>query len=129
MHWIKRQINTINNKFSRNEKKTHLSSILCRIPESIRLLKPYFITDCLKYFNLGPDLIKWIKVLYYDIFSNTINNGYMSDQFQIQKGVGQRCPLSSSLFLQVLTNYIKLKKYGTETSVKNLITSIHTCMF
>jgi len=46
--------------------------------------------------------------------SGGFNNGYMSDQFQIQKGVRQGCPLSSSLFikcLQVLTNYIKLNKY------------------
>ena len=77
----------------------------------------------------------------------------MSDQFQIQKGVRQGCPLSSSLFiicLQVLTNYIKLNKdiegikvgdeeikqslyaddaiffnNGTEKSFENLIQSIH----
>ena len=112
-----------------------------------------FIIDCLKSFNFGPDLIKWIEIFYNDIFSNIINNGFMSDQFQIQKGVRQGCPLSSSLFiicLQVLTNYIKLNKdiegikvgdeeikqslyaddatffnNGTEKSFENLIQSIH----
>ena len=111
-----------------------------------------FIIDCLNSFNFGPDLIKWIKVFYNDIFSNIINNGYMSDQFQIQKGVRQGCPLSSSLFiicLQVLTNYIKLNEdikgikvgdeeikqslyaddatffnNGTQTSFENLIKNI-----
>jgi len=66
--------------------------------------------NSLQTLNFGPDiLIQWTKVFYTDIQSIIINNGHMSESFNIQKGVRQGCPLSSFLFIiciQILTNYI-----------------------
>jgi len=71
------------------------------------------ILDSLKSFNFGPTLIRWIEIFYNKISSTIINNGFMSEDFLIEKGVRQGCPLSSFLFilcLQILTNYITLNK-------------------
>jgi len=66
--------------------KSTRSFIFADFQKAFDRLSHNFIIDCLKYFNFGPDIIKWIKVFNNDIFSNIMNNVYMSDQFQIQKG-------------------------------------------
>ena len=69
-----------------------------------------FITDALTSQNFGPDLIQWISVLNNDIQSIIINNGHLSEAFNIQKGVRQGCPLSTFIFiicLQPLKQYIR----------------------
>ena len=66
-----------------------------------------FILKCLKKLNFGSSLIKWVEVFYTNIKSLIINNGHLSDSFEIKKGVRQGCPLSSTLFiicLQLLSN-------------------------
>ena len=74
---------------------------------------------CLQHFNFGESLIKWVKLFYNDITSIVINNGYFSDAFNINRGVRQGCPLSSSLFIiciEILSNYIQ-----KENSIKGII--------
>ena len=41
----------------------------------------------------------WIKVIYKDINSCVINNGWASEFFSINRGVRQGCPLSAYLFI------------------------------
>ena len=69
--------------------------------------------NSLQTLNFGPDIIQWTKVFYTNIQSIILNNRHMSESFSIQKGVRQRCPLSSFLFIiciQILTDYIKNNK-------------------
>ena len=58
-----------------------------------------FLTKVLETFNFGPQIRKWINVLYTDITSCVINNGYASEFFSLQRGVRQGCPLSGILFV------------------------------
>ena len=58
-----------------------------------------FIQKCLNTFNFSLDLQQWIKVFYTDIFSCVLNNGYASENFRIERGVRQGCPLSGTLFI------------------------------
>ena len=58
-----------------------------------------FINKCLEHFGFGEDLKKWVKVFYSDINSCVINNGYMSNYFQLTRGVRQGCPLSCYIFI------------------------------
>ena len=37
-----------------------------------------FIIDTLSFLNFGPKLIAWVKLLYTDISSTVINNGWTS---------------------------------------------------
>ena len=53
-----------------------------------------FIHKALKIFNFGPNVRKWISILYKDIESGVINAGYMTSYFKICRGVRQGCPLS-----------------------------------
>ena len=58
-----------------------------------------FLEKCLKKFNFGPDLIRWINTFYSDIQSCVINNGLCSQYFNIERGVRQSDSLSPYLFV------------------------------
>ena len=58
-----------------------------------------FIQHALKFFNFGPNIRKWISVLYNDVECGVINGGYMTNYFRVSRGVRQGCPLSSLLFI------------------------------
>ena len=77
-----------------------------------------FIFKTLKYFNLGHDIIRWVKVFYTEISSCIINNGVFSKTFDILRGVRQGCPLSPYLF--VLCVEILAIAIRRDTSVKGI---------
>ena len=52
----------------------------------------------LRFFNFGPDIIRWIKTLYYDAKLCVIQNGYFSKFFNIGRGCRQGDPVSSYIF-------------------------------
>jgi len=49
--------------------------------------------------GFGPYFIKWVKLLYTDIRSAVLVNGYTSDWFSPSRGVRQGCPLSPLLYV------------------------------
>ena len=49
--------------------------------------------------NFGENFRKWVKVIYKNISSCVINNGFSSPFFLLQRGVRQGCPLSGLLFI------------------------------
>ena len=60
-----------------------------------------FLFQTLKAFNVGENFINWIKLLYNNNFSCVSNNGYLSDYFQLNRGIRQGCPILALLFLLV----------------------------
>jgi hypothetical protein len=60
------------------------------------------IYDTLKLFNLGPNLIKWVRTIYSAPEACVTNNGFSSPFFTLQRGVRQGCPLSAYLFIMVV---------------------------
>jgi len=69
-----------------------------------------FIKNCLKLFNFGPDIQKWIKILYNNVSSCVLNNGFASEFFHLERGVRQGCHLSGLLFvigIELLAKAIK----------------------
>ena len=58
-----------------------------------------YILRCLKSFNFGADIIRWVKCFYQGANSCVQNAGHMSDFFSINRGVRQGCPLSPYLFI------------------------------
>ena len=52
----------------------------------------------LSWFNFGEEITKYIKVLYDKISLCTINNGYTSPRFNLNKGLLQGNPVASILF-------------------------------
>jgi len=58
-----------------------------------------FMFRALQFFGFGESFIRWVSVLYKDITSKVINNGYISTPFKLSRGVRQGCPLSPYLFI------------------------------
>ena len=57
-----------------------------------------FLEQSLAYFNFGPEFMKWVKVLYKHPIATIKNNNFLSEDFNLSRGVRQGCPLSAPLF-------------------------------
>ena len=69
-----------------------------------------FLINALYRFGFGNNFIQWIQILYTDIQSCVLNNGFTSQYFQIMAGIRQVCPISALLFVvavECLAIYIK----------------------
>ena len=72
-----------------------------------------YLQKCLEAFNFGPKLWQWITVLYNNISSCVLNNGFATKHFNLSRGVRQGCLLSGILFvigIEILSNAIKHSK-------------------
>ena len=58
-----------------------------------------FIDKALQIFNFGNSFRKWVQVLYTNIESAVLNNGFLTNFFAPQRGVHQGSPLSVYLFI------------------------------
>ena len=58
-----------------------------------------FINSCLEVFNFVPDNQNWVKILYNNVSSYTVNNGFASEFFPLECGIRQGCPLSGLAFV------------------------------
>jgi hypothetical protein len=60
-----------------------------------------FMLRVLEQMNFGPSFRGWVKLLYTNIFSRVLVNGFTSGAFSVSRGVRQGCPLSPLLYLIV----------------------------
>ena len=58
-----------------------------------------FLFRTLSRFGFGPTFISWVGLLYTDVRSTVLLNGYSSDFFRPSRGVRQGCPLSPLLYV------------------------------
>ena len=58
-----------------------------------------FLFKTLKFYNFGPTFIKWIRTTYKSPSISIKNNGWLSESFEMKRGVRQGCPISSLLFI------------------------------
>lgn len=70
-----------------------------------------FIIKCLTKFGFGENLVKWVKTIYARTRSRICTNGFLSETFDLTRGVRQGCPLSPLLYIIVAeTLSILIKK-------------------
>ena len=98
-----------------------------------------YIDKSLNFFNIPDTIHKWVKILYNDISSCVINNGWASNYFKLKIGVRQVCPPSPYLFIiaaeilalkvrqnndiqgiQIGNKTVKIKQYADDTQVFSL---------
>ena len=53
-----------------------------------------YMQKILTHMNFGPSFCSWVRLLYTNIFSRVLVNGYTSGAFAVTRGVRQGCPLS-----------------------------------
>ena len=58
-----------------------------------------FLFRTLQHLGFVPSFISWIRLLYTDIRSAVLVNGYTTDFFTPTRGVRQGCPLSPLLYV------------------------------
>ena len=58
-----------------------------------------FLLPTLDHMDFGPSFISWVKLLYSNISSAVLINGYTSNPFSPSRGVCQGCPLSPPLYV------------------------------
>ena len=55
--------------------------------------------NVLKYFNFGPSVFSWISIFQSGSKSCIIQNGFMSEFFNLKRGCGQGDPISPYIFI------------------------------
>ena len=63
-----------------------------------------FLFRVLNHFNFGDHFISWIKTLCYQRKSYVINNGFLTKDISMDRGIFQGCPISPYLFLMAIKN-------------------------
>ena len=63
-----------------------------------RVSHDYMFT-VLRAYGFGDSFIKWVKLLYTDIHSRVLVNGFLSDPFAIERSIRQGCGLSMLLYV------------------------------
>ena len=70
-----------------------------------------FLHKCTELYNFGPNIRKWISILYNNVKSGVMNVGFMTNYFKVSRGVRLGCPLSPLLFvLAVETLALKIRQ-------------------
>ena len=72
-----------------------------------------YIQKCLKFFNFGESLIKWVNILLNNFFAAINHCGNISNKFDIGRGCRQGDPIASYLFIiciEVLAHKLRTEK-------------------
>ena len=123
-------------QISQNEENSNLITFI-DYEKAFDNIKWEFMYKALEAFGFGKEFRKWIKIIYSDVTSCVLNNGFSSNFFKLSKGVRQGCPLSALLFILIVeilaieirkNNNVKGIKIGN-TDVKITLLADDTTLF
>ena len=80
-------------------KKTSGLFLFVDFEKAFDTLEWNFTATTLEVFNFGPNFTRWFSVVYNNVQSAVMNGGFLTNYFNISRGVRQGCPLSPSLFI------------------------------
>ena len=81
-----------------------------------------FIYKVLKYYGFGGNFIQWIKILNTNFRASVLQSGFLSEQFDIQRGCRQGDPIAPYLFIlcaEILAILIKQNKSIKSICINN----------
>ena len=87
-----------------------------------------FLIKCLKLYNFGENFIRWVQLLHKNIESCVTNNGYLSQPFNLSRGVRQGCPISALLFILVAEIFaIQIRENRFICGIKHMNEEFRIC--
>ena len=101
-----------------NQKKLKCSFISLDQEKAFDKIIHRFLFHVLEKYNFGPNLIKWIKILYNDLKSSVIVNNFISDPININRSVKQGCSLSPLLYILCLEPFAR--KVRNDKDIKGI---------
>ena len=90
-----------------NQKNLQCSFISLDQEKAFDRVNHKFLFRVLEKYNFGPNLIKWIKILYHDLSSSILVNNFISSPVKITRSVKQGCSLSPLLYVLCLEPFAK----------------------
>ena len=63
-----------------------------------------YLLKVMQSFGFGPNFLRWIKILYTNLKSRIIVNGYFTNIIEINRSVRQGCPIAPLLYICVIEN-------------------------
>jgi len=108
-----------------NAKDEELAIIFVDQEKAFDRMSHSFIVKTLEKFGFGKNFIDWVKIICSGTKSFVKVNGYETNEFNIERGVRQGCPLSGLLYVltaEVLSTHIRKNKNikGYKYKMKNL---------
>ena len=67
-----------------------------------------FLFNSLHKYGLGPAIIQWVRLLYTNIDSCVMVNGFTTENIVIGRGVRQGCPLSPTLYVLCIDLFARM---------------------
>ena len=78
-----------------------------------------FMFSVMKKINFGDNFIQWIQILYNESKFKVKNNGWLSKDYKMTRGIRQGCPVSCLLFLLVVeVMSTKIRKSNNVKGIK-----------
>jgi hypothetical protein len=67
--------------------------------KAIDMVSLEYLLSVLRAYGFGESLIKWVALLYSEVNSSVIVNGWVGEKFPVGRSVRQGCPLSALLYV------------------------------
>ena len=82
-----------------NENKLKGLIVLIDFEKAFDSIDWEFISKTLKFFNFGPNIIKWINSIQLNSYSYIVQNGHISEKVLLHRGCRQGDPVSPYIFV------------------------------
>lgn len=84
-----------------------------------------YLFEVLQKFGLGPEFIRWIRLLYSAPMARVLVNGIASEAFRLGRGTRQGCPLSPLLFALAIEPLAEAIRCADNILGVNLCGTVH----
>ena len=97
-----------------SKQNTPLAIISVDQTKAFDRINRHFMLRVLLKVGFGDSFINWVQTLYQNIKSQICTNGYLSQSFSLERGVGQGCPYTPNAVVELLPHqyFVKTTAYA-----------------